>query len=188
MIILITERWINSEQDIQIEHDGKFGLYGPFKGLPLHAIRQQLIQQEVQEQVEVKPFVLRQYFQHQGNFEDAARVNQVDFSTFRIRGGRLVTEISFVGTSFLEGFLSVYGIEMERAVKKYEEKLHLFETIDHDKKQQALFVGRLKDGEVKQLSPTFQTEQQAQHYLAQRQNRAPQPLLTVEREESKTNE
>lgn len=186
MIALFIERWLSSKRAVQFEHDGKVGASGSLKGQSLSKIRQQLIREEVQERIEVKPLVLRQYFLQQGNTEDAGRVDQVDLTTFRVKGGRVVTEAAFAGTSFLEGFLSVYGIELEFAVKRYEEKLQLFETMDHERQQRAVFIGRLKQGELEQLSPFFQTEQQANIQLEamkREKERATQPQLNVEREE-----
>lgn len=188
MKALFTERWLSSERAVQFEHDGKAGTSGFVKGQSLSQIRQQLTRVEVQDGIEVKPFILRQYFLQQGNMEDAKRVEQVDLTTFRVKGGRLVTDAAFAGTSFLEGFFSVYGIELDRAVKRYEEKLQLFETIDRERQQSAVFIGRLKKGKLEQLSPSFQTEQQAKIQLEAMKNhvekeRAPQQQLNVEREE-----
>ena len=100
MIALFTERWLSSKRAVQFEHDGKVGASGSLKGQSLSKIRQQLIREEVLDSIEVKPFVLRQYFLQQGNTEDAGRVDQVDVTTFRVKGGRFLHEISFVGTNF----------------------------------------------------------------------------------------
>lgn len=158
------------------------------KGQSLSQIRNHLVLEEVQDSVEVKPLLLRQYFLQQGNIEDAKRVEEVNLSALRVQGERVMAEVSLAGTSFLEGFLSVYGIELERAVQRYEEKLQLFETLDRERQQRAVFIGRLKQGELEQLSPSFQTEQQAKVQLeATKQHfeeeRAPQQQLNVEHEE-----
>ncbi|MBX8946836.1 hypothetical protein [Lysinibacillus sp. K60] len=186
MIALITERWLSSKRATEFVHDGQVGVSEPVKGQPLSKIRKQLAE-EVASSVEVKPLVLRQYFLQQGNVADANRVEQVDVTTIRVKGGLITNELSFIGASFLEGFLSVYGIELERAVRRYEEKLQLFETLDHERKQRAIFIGRLKHGELEQLSPSFETEQQAKIQLeAMKQvekERALAPSLEVERDE-----
>lgn len=187
MIALITERWLSSKRATEFVHDGQVGVSEPVKGQPLSQIRKQLAEEEVVSSVEVKPLVLRQHFLHQGNVADAKRVEQVDVRKIRVNGGRIVNEVSFAGASFLEGFLSVYGIELERAVQRYEEKLQLFETLDHGRKQRAIFIGRLKHGELEQLSPSFETEKQAKIQLeAMKQvekERVSQPSLEVERDE-----
>ena len=188
MITLITERWLNSKRATEFVHDGQVGVSEPVKGQPLSQIRKQLAEEEVSSSIEVKPLVLRQHFLQQGNITDANRVDQVDVTAIRVKGGRIVNEVAFAGASFLEGFLSVYGIELERAVRRYEEKLQLFETLDQERKQRAVFVGRLKHGELEQLSPSFETEQQAKIQLeAMKQvekERALAPSLEVERDES----
>lgn len=184
---MFTERWLSSKRAIQFEHDGRAGMRELVKGQSLPHIRKQFTREEVAPSIEVKPFVLRQHFLQQGNVEDARRVEQVDLTAIRVKGGRIVNEVSFASTSFLEGFLSVYGIELERAVKRYEEKLHLFETIDHERKQRTVFIGRLKQGELEQVSPSYANEQQAKIQLEamkhQERERVPQQHLDVEREE-----
>lgn len=185
---MFTEKWHSSRHVFQFQHNGRVGLSESVKGQSLSQIRQQLVKEDIAHSIEVKPLVLRQYFLQQGNIEDANRVEQVDLTSIRVKGGRIVNEVSFAGASFLEGFLSVYGIELERAVRRYEEKLQLFETLDHERKQRAVFVGRLKHGELEQLSPSFETEQQAKIQLeAMKQvekERALAPSLEVERDES----
>lgn len=184
---MFTERWLSSKRAVQFEHDGQAGVREPVKGQPIPHIRKQFTREEVAPSIEVKPFVLRQHFLQQGNVEDARRVEQVDLTAIHVKGGRIANEVSFAGTSFLEGFLSVYGIELERAVKRYEEKLHLFETIDRERKQRTVFIGRLKQGELEQLSPSYENEQQAKIQLeAMKQvekERTLAPSLEVERDE-----
>ncbi|WDV09356.1 hypothetical protein [Lysinibacillus irui] len=163
--MLITERWLSSKRASEFVHDGQVGVSEPVKGQPLSQIRKQLAEEEVASSVEVKPLVLRQHFLQQGNVADAKLVEQVDVTAIRVKGGLIVNEVSFAGASFLEGFLSIYGIELERAVRRYEEKLQLFETLDYERKQRAIFIGRLKQGELEQLSPSFETEKQAKIQL-----------------------
>ncbi len=184
---VFTERWHGSRRASWFQHDGHVGLSGDVKGQRVRQIRQQLVQQEVASSVEVKPLLLRQHFLEHGNMEDANLVEKVDLTAIRVRGGRVVNEVSFAGTSFLEGFLSVYGIELERAVRRYEEKLQLFETLDHKRQQRVIFVGRLKQGELQQLSPSFETVEQANEQLEEmkkgrEKERATEPNLQMEQE------
>ncbi|WP_107838326.1 hypothetical protein [Metasolibacillus meyeri] len=184
---MFTERWHGSRRASWFQHDGHVGLSGDVKGQRVRQIRQQLVQQEVASSVEVKPLLLRQHFLEHGNMEDANLVEKVDLTAIRVRGGRVVNEVSFAGTSFLEGFLSVYGIELERAVRRYEEKLQLFETLDHKRQQRVIFVGRLKQGELQQLSPSFETVEQANEQLEEmkkgrEKERATEPNLQMEQE------
>lgn len=185
---MFTERWLSSKRAVQFEHDGQAGVSESIKGQPPPHIRKQFTREEVAPSIEVKPFVLRKHFLQQGNVADANRVDQVDVTAIRVKGGRIVNEVSFAGASFLEGFLSVYGIELERAVRRYEEKLQLFETLDLERKQRAVFVGRLKHGELEKLSPSFETEQQAKIQLEAikqvEKERTLTPSLEVERDES----
>lgn len=186
--ILFTEKWHSSRHAFQFQHNGRVGLSESVKGQSLSQIRQQLVKEDIAPSIEVKPLVLRQYFLQQGNIEDANRVEQVDLTSVRVKGGRIANEVTFAGTSFLEGFLSVYGIELERAVKRYEEKLNLFETIDRERKQRTFFIGRLKQGELEQVSPGYANEQQAKIQLEAMKHqfekeRVPQQQLGVEREE-----
>lgn len=190
---MVIERWLSSRWAVQFEHDGKMGTAGSVKGQSLPSIRKQLIEQEVAPFVEVKPFTLRQHFLQQGNVADATHVERVQLSAIRVRSGRVVDEIAFAGTSFIEGFLSVYGLELERAVKRYEDKLQLFEILEREQRKRSLFVGRLKHGQLEQLSPNFDTEQQAKKTLLElkqqrEKERAPIVPLTMDSDEPLTNE
>ena len=180
------ERWLSSNRPIQIEHDGRFVRGGENDGQPISAVRQELIQEEVEAQIEVKPLKLRQYFLQQGNFQDAEKVEQVDGTVFQGKRGRLLAEVSFAGTSFLEGFLSVYGMELDQAVKRYEEKLQLFEVEQREKKQKAIFIGRVRKGDLEQLSEGFPTVQEAKRKLSnmqQQKEKVPQQFVEMKREE-----
>lgn len=180
------ERWLSSNLYIEIEHDGRFVLAGEKRGHPIEAVRQKRIQEEVEAQIEVKPFKLRQHFLQRGNFQDAEKVERVDGMVFQGKRGRLLAEVSFAGTSFLEGFLSVYGMELDQAVKRYEEKLQFFEVEQREKKQKAIFIGRIREGDLEQLSEGFSTVQEAKRKLSNMQQQkelAPQQSVEMEREE-----
>lgn len=180
------ERWLSNNRPIQIEHDGRFVRGGENDGQSILAVRQERIQEEVEAQIEVKPLKLRQYFLQQGNFQDAEKVEQVDGTVFQGKSGRLLAEVSFAGTSFLEGFLSVYGMELDQAVKRCEEKLQLFEVEQREKKQKAIFIGRVRKGDLEQLSEGFPTVQEAKRKLSnmqQQKENVPQQFVEMKREE-----
>lgn len=180
------ERWLSSNRPIQIEHDGRFVRGGDNNGQLVSAVRQERIQEEVEAQIEVKPLKLRQYFLQRGNFQDAEKVEQVDGTVFRGKRGRLIAEVSFAGTSFLEGFLSVYGMELDQAVKLYEEKLQLFEVEQRENRQRAIFIGRIRKGDLEQLSEGFSTLQEAKRKLSnmqQQKENISQQFAEMEREE-----
>ncbi|MEG0451190.1 MAG: hypothetical protein RR595_15140 [Lysinibacillus sp.] len=180
------ERWLSSNRPIQIEHDGRFTRGGAKSGQPIEVLRQELIQEEVEAQIEVKPLKLRQHFLQQGNFQDAEKVEQVDGTVFQGKRGRLLAEVNFAGTSFLEGFLSMYGMELDQAVKRYEEKLQLFEVKQREKKQKVIFIGRVRKGDLEQLSEGFPTVQEAKRTLSNMQQQkeiVPQQFVEMKREE-----
>jgi len=180
------ERWLSNNRPIQIEHDGRFVRGGENNGKPIGAFRQECIQEEAEAQVEVKPLKLRQHFLQQGNLQNAEKVEQVDGKVFQGKPGRLLAEVSFAGTSFLEGFLSVYGMELDQAVKRYEEKLQLFEVEQREKQQKAIIIGRIRKGDLEQLSGGFPTVQQAKRKLSsmqQKKENVPQQFVEMKREE-----
>lgn len=180
------ERWLSSNRLIQIEHDGRFVRGVKNDGQPISAVRQERIHEEVEAQIEVKPLKLRQYFLQRGNFQDAGKVEQVDGTFFQGKRGRLLAEENFAGTSFLEGFLSVYGMELDQAVERYEEKLQLFEVEQREKKQKTIFIGRIREGDLERLSEGFPTVQEAKIKLSNMQQQkelAPQQSVEMEREE-----
>lgn len=101
MIHLMIERWLSSNRPIQIEHDGRFVRGGENAGQPISAVRKECIQEEIEDQIEVKPLKLRQYFLQQGNLQDAEKVDQVDGTIFQGKRGpaREETEIRIYRTS-----------------------------------------------------------------------------------------
>lgn len=111
-------------------------------------------------------------------------MEQVDGIVFQGKRGRMLAEVGFAGTSFLERFLSVYGMELDQAVKHYEEKLQLFEVEQREKKQKAIFVGRVRKGDLEQLSEGFPTVQEEKWKLAsmqQQKENVPQQFVEMKR-------
>ncbi|MBE1557141.1 hypothetical protein [Sporosarcina limicola] len=91
---------------------------GELGGQSIQVVRKEFIREEIHDRIEIKPLKLRQYFLQQGNIQDAENVNQIEPTAFRGKRGRMLAEVSFAGTSFLEGFLSVYGMEFDCAVER----------------------------------------------------------------------
>lgn len=82
--------------------------------------------------------------------------------------------------------MSVYDMELDQAVKRYEEKLQLFEVEQREKKQKAIFIGRVRKVELEQLSEGFPTVQEAKRKLTNMQQQkeiVPQKFVEMKREE-----
>lgn len=71
-------------------------------------------------------------------------------------------------------------------MERYEEKLQLFEVVHQEEKQKAIFIGRVRKGDLEQLSEGFPTVQEAKRKLSNMQQQkeiVPQQIVEMKREE-----
>ncbi|RAK47851.1 hypothetical protein BHX94_12275 (plasmid) [Macrococcoides bohemicum] len=112
---------------------------------------------------------LRKYFEENGDDNNLKVLNNVriDFETINRSADVLKNELSLFGTSFMEGALSVFNIELDIAVEKYENRLHVIENKDYSTKKINYDISFLKKGERKILSPKYEEKEKAIKKLEQ---------------------
>lgn len=95
--------------------------------------RKKMIKQHLNKSISIKSFELKQFFLKRGEVENSEKCHKLK-SDKPLK--QIKNETEFFGLSFLEGFLEFYGIKLDLAVKRYEDKLHIIEEENprtHDK-------------------------------------------------------
>lgn len=175
------ENWIKSENNVRILHDGKRAFFLTHEskkisniegkglieehGKDLKLLRKEAVQKEVENSISINPLKLKDHFYKKGDIENADLVGKTNLSSIKVKSGKVVNEARFIGQSFLEGFLTVYGIELDNAVKKYESKITIYEEQDLKKGERQVFIGKTVNGEMKKLSPNLNTTDNAEKRL-----------------------
>lgn len=174
------ERWHINNKKIELLHDENHAFFLKDKTqkislkelnesnsdkVPLATARRNAVKSAVEDEIKVNPQQLKQHFYKHEQFEDAQKVDSVDFSELKVKSGKFVNDVRFLGASFLEGFLGFYGLELDNAVDKYEMQLRAYEEENLNTNEKNVFLGRMKNGELNQLSPNLKTPENAEKRL-----------------------
>lgn len=98
--------------------------------------RNKMIKQHLNKSISIKGFELKQFFLKRGEVENGEKCHKLKSDKPKETLKQIKNETEFFGLSFLEGFLEFYGIKLDLAVKRYEDKLHIIEEENprtHDK-------------------------------------------------------
>lgn len=98
--------------------------------------RNKMIKQHLNKSISIKGFELKQFFLKRGEVENSEKCHKLKSDKPKETLKQIKNETEFFGLSFLEGFLEFYGIKLDLAVKRYEDKLHIIEEENprtHDK-------------------------------------------------------
>lgn len=98
--------------------------------------RKKMIKQHLNKSISIKGFELKQFFLKRGEVENSEKCHKLKSDRPKETLKQIKNETEFFGLSFLEGFLEFYGIKLDLAVKRYEDKLHIIEEENprtHDK-------------------------------------------------------
>ena len=119
------------------------------EGQPVNEVRHKMLRDTVKRQVEVNTLKVKQHFDRKHDFENAEKVEKLKSNSPVKQVKQIKNEAMFFGQSFLEGFLGVYGLELDNAVERYENKLHVLETQDltQDNPEKKYYIGRIKNGQ-----------------------------------------
>lgn len=92
-------------------------------------------------------------------------LHSFDFSNAKKRFAEFRNETVFAITSMFEGFLSIYGVEVDKALTSYENQLAVIEQTDFQG-ETSISVGRiLRNGKTKILNTGYQTREQAKQAI-----------------------
>ncbi|CAM3759071.1 hypothetical protein BSI_43950 [Bacillus inaquosorum KCTC 13429] len=122
-------------------------------GIPIKEMRKSILESQAEKDVTVSNLKFQRFLNDRGMFKESKEARKLDFTNIKIQNKKIANEISFVGGALLEGFLSFYGIEMDRALDKYENRLHVIEG-----EEDAYIAQISRTGDVKRVSPVMEKE------------------------------
>jgi len=125
------------------------------------------------------------------------RLDNIDFSQANPRNSSFMNEISFLGESFAEGFVSVWGVERDNALGKYKDQLQVIEQRNDEKTKSRFFIGTFDNDKLNKISPFQQRKDKLERILdkqreeqqEQRKKRTPEQEqgLELKRERQQNN-
>lgn len=119
------------------------------RGKSVNQAREELITKSLTNKLKFAPVRLKEYFAERNQSDEAEKVDKLTSTVPSQNFKKISNEAEFFGQSFLEGFLDFYGIELDNAVKDYEQRLHIIEQVDLNNHQKAYYLGTVIDNDLK---------------------------------------
>ena len=119
------------------------------RGKSVNQAREELITKSLTNKLKFAPVRLKEYFAERNQSDEAKKVDKLTSTVPSQNFKKISNEVEFFGQSFLEGFLDFYGIELDNAVKDYEQKLHIIEQVDLNNHHKAYYLGTVIDNDLK---------------------------------------
>lgn len=119
------------------------------RGKSVNQAREELITKSLTNKLKFAPVRLKEYFAERNQSDEAKKVDKLTSTLPSQNFKKISNEVEFFGQSFLEGFLDFYGIELDNAVKDYEQRLHIIEQVDLNNHHKAYYLGTVIDNDLK---------------------------------------
>lgn len=119
------------------------------RGKSVNQAREELITKSLTNKLKFTPVKLKEYFAERNQSDEAKKVDKLTSTVPSQNFKKISNEVEFFGQSFLEGFLDFYGIELDNAVKDYEQRLHIIEQVDLNNHHKAYYLGTVIDNDLK---------------------------------------
>lgn len=137
------------------------------RGQPVEVARKMLFQDSLRTGIQTPPVELRGWFHRKQQTQNADKVKQLKDGQPANQFKQIKTELAFFGESFLEGFLGFYGLQLDNALKRYENKVHALEVEDLTTREKQYYVARSLDGKATMISPPLPNEAEVQREIQQ---------------------
>ncbi|MCE5086047.1 hypothetical protein [Mammaliicoccus sciuri] len=110
---------------------------------------------------------LKKYFEKENKNDELKVLNNVkiDYGAINRNFDSMKAEVSLFAESFAQGVLSLFNVEVDKAVERYEEKLHLMENKDYESQKVDFNINHLKNGKRKVVSPNYSNSDSAREKL-----------------------
>lgn len=105
---------------------------------------------------------------HKGKDEVLNHINQIDFSNANPRNHTFMNELSFAGESIAEGFLEVFNIQQNKAIRRYKKQLQVIER-ENDSGERSYFIGTFQHDKLKRLTPYRSNKEELTQQLKKQQ-------------------
>ena len=119
------------------------------RGKSVNQAREELITKSLTNKLKFAPVRLKEYFAERNQSDEAKKVDKLTSTVPSQNFKKISNEVEFFGQSFLEGFLDFFGIELDNAVKDYEQRLHIIEQVDLNNHHKAYYLGTVIDNDLK---------------------------------------
>lgn len=119
------------------------------RGKSVNQAREELITKSLTNKLKFAPVRLKEYFAERNQSDEVEKIDKLTSTVPSQNFKKISNEVEFFGQSFLEGFLDFYGIELDNAVKDYEQRLHIIEQVDLNNHHKAYYFGTVIDNDLK---------------------------------------
>ncbi|WP_113589589.1 hypothetical protein [Staphylococcus aureus] len=132
---------------------------------------------------------LKKHFEKENRSDDLKVLNNVkiDYGAINRNFDSMRAEVSLFTESFAQGVLSLFNIEVDKAVERYEERLHLMENKDYENQKVDFNISHLKNGKKRIVSPNYSNSDRASEKLnefnRQQEIKEQKKLLKQEKEQ-----
>lgn len=122
--------------------------------IPIKEMRRKILENKAAADIKVSNLKFQQFLNDKRMFQESKEARSIDVEGIKVKNQQVVNEVRFASGSLLEGFLSFYGVQLDRAINNYENRLHVIE--DNNK----AYIGKLsRDGDVTRVSPMMEKDQ-----------------------------
>lgn len=136
------------------------------KGQPIKEARYQLLKNSIKKNIKTDPLKLSSWFNRKYDSDNAKKTEKLESNKPTRQYKQIKHELTFFGESFLEGFLGFYGLEVDNALARYENKLQIIETQDLGlSNEKKYYLGQSKKGELKLATSELPSQQIAKEEL-----------------------
>lgn len=143
-------------------------------GRPIDEARQAMIKKTVKRQLKTPPLKLSGWFNRHQDSYNAKKVEQLVSEKPTHQYKQIKNEMTFFGESFLEGFLSFYGLEVDNALGRYERNLHVLETQELGQSEKEYYLATSQNGRVNLATEPLPNRQIAEEQLNKFYQREPE--------------
>ena len=143
-------------------------------GRPIDEARQAMIKKTVKRQLKTPPLKLSGWFNRHQDSYNAKKVEQLVSEKPTHQYKQIKNEMTFFGESFLEGFLSFYGLEVDNALGRYERNLHVLETQELGQSEKEYYLATSQNGRVNLATEPLPNRQIAEEQLNKFYHREPE--------------
>lgn len=136
------------------------------KGQPIKEVRHQLLKNSIKKNIKTDPLKLSSWFNRKYDSDNAKKTEKLESNKPTRQYKQIKNELTFFGESFLEGFLGFYGLEVDKALARYENNLQIIETQDLGlSNEKKYYLGQSNKGELKLATSELPSQQIAKEEL-----------------------
>lgn len=132
---------------------------------PLSFQRNKLFKSQIINSIKAKPFELKQHFLSKGDIKNSQKASNLNNDNAVANHKQIKAELSFYGGSFLEGFLEVFGVKIDKALEKYEKDLLIIEEEDFELGTKESFIVKSTKGVIEKITPSIENMKVARQEL-----------------------